>query len=81
MNQFFTLMIYIVFIFFSIYYSHQVYLFIQEKYVPKVNKLKYYTQHEKYDNIVKEVLSHEHDKIEMENDLNEFIEENLKQYK
>jgi hypothetical protein len=46
-----------------------------------VNKLKYYTQHEKYDNIVREVLSHEHDKIEMENDLQEFIEENLKQYK
>lgn len=81
MNQFFTLMIYIVFILFSIYFSHQVYLFIQEKYVPKVNKLKYYTQHEKYNNIVKEVLQNENDKIDMENDLSDFIEENLKQYK
>jgi len=81
MNQFFSLMIYTVLIFFSIYYSHQFYLFILDKYVPKVNKLKYYTQYDKYDNIVKEVLENEHNKIEMEKDLCEFIEESLKQYK
>jgi hypothetical protein len=30
---------------------------------------------------VKEVIDHENEKIEMENNLSEFIEENLKQYK
>ena len=81
MNQFFSLLVFIVLIIFSIYHSHQFYLFLQNKYVPKVTKLKYYTQSEKYNDVVKEVLQHERDKIEMEKDLSEFIEENLKQYK
>lgn len=81
MNQFFSLMVFIVFIFFSIYYTHQLYVHIQDKYVPKVTKLKYYTQSEKYNDIVKEVAEFQHDKIELEKDLCEFIEENLKQYK
>lgn len=81
MNQFFSLLVFAVFIFFSIYYSHQFYVYIQDTYVPKVTKLKYYTQTEKYNDIVKEVIDHENEKIEMENDLSEFIEENLKQYK
>ena len=80
MNQFFSLLMFMVFTFFSIYYSHQFYLFIQEKYVPKVTKLKYH-QAERYNDIIKEVSEHENDKIEMEKDLCEFIEENLKQYK
>jgi len=81
MIQFFSLLVFAVFIFFSIYYFHQFYVFIQEKYVPKVTKLKYYTQSEKYNEIVKEVFEHENDKIEMETNLAEFIEETLKQYK
>jgi hypothetical protein len=48
--------------------------------------MKYYnTQGEKYDEIIKEVQDEvnilENDKIEMENDLSNFIEENIKQYK
>ena len=85
MNQFCTLLLYTVFIFFIIYLSHQLYLFVQEKYVTKVTKMKYYTQGEKYNDIIKEVQeemnNYENDKIEMENDLSNFIEENIKQYK
>jgi hypothetical protein len=47
--------------------------------------MKYYTQGEKYNDIIKEVQeemnNYENDKIEMENDLSNFIEENIKQYK
>ena len=81
MNQFCRLIVFVIFIFFFIYYAHQIYLFIQEKYVPKVTKLKYHTQSEKYNDIIKEVVDFENEKIEMENDLSSFIEENLKQYK
>lgn len=85
MNQFCSLLLYTVFIFFTIYCSHQLYSFIQDKYVPKVTKMKYYNQGEKYNDIIKEVQEEmnivENDKIEMENALSSFIEENIKQYK
>ena len=86
MNQFCSLLLYTVSIFFIIFFSHQLYSYIQEKYVPKVTKMKYYnTQGEKYNEIIKEVQDEvnilENDKIEMENDLSNFIEENIKQYK
>jgi|688.fasta_scaffold1706492_2 hypothetical protein len=85
MNQFCSLLLYAVFIFFSIYIAHQLYSYIQDKYVPKVTKMKYYNQGAKYDDIIKEVQDEmnflENDKIEMENDLSNFIEENIKQYK
>jgi hypothetical protein len=47
--------------------------------------MKYYTQGEKYHDIIREVQEEmelqEKDKIEMENDLSSFIEEKIKQYK
>ena len=85
MNQFCSLSLYTVLIFFIIYLSHQLYSYVQEKYVPKVTKMKYYTQGEKYHDIIREVQEEmelqEKDKIEMENDLSSFIEEKIKQYK
>jgi hypothetical protein len=88
MNQFFNVTIYIVLILVAISLGHQIYIYIQNTYTPKITKDIYRNQIEKYKDIVKELQdTHQsesqaiQDKIEMENDLQAFVEESVKQYK
>ena len=59
--------------------GHQIYDHIKNKFSKKVVKEMYYTQADKYKDLMLEIQNEEERTGNMENELNQFLEESIKQ--
>ena len=62
-----------------IFMGHQIYDHIKNKFSKKVVKEMYYTQADKYKDLMLEIQNEEERTGNMENELNQFLEESIKQ--